>query len=281
MNKSNKNKVIASGLKKIRMGIRQIVLLFIDSYELILGKRDKLTPPKRLVNINEGDAKKIGEEFLQYFIEKGGLKNTDSILDIGCGFGRMARPLTSYLSDQGKYEGFDITPKSINWCAKNFTPKFPNFHFQIFDVYNARYNPKGNYKASEYKFPFENNSFDFILLTSVFTHMLPQDIENYTSEISRMLKTGGRCFITYFILNNESLSQIDKKESVFSFQHHFEKYRIEDEAKPEYAVAYEEKNIRELYNRHGITIIEPIYYGNWSGRNDFLSFQDIIIGIKN
>jgi SAM-dependent methyltransferase len=266
--------------KQIKNGMRQIGLLLIDSYEYIFGFRDKLSPPKRLVNINDGDSKKIGEEFLQYFINIGGLKSTDSVLDVGCGFGRMARPLTNYLSDGGKYEGFDILTKGVNWCAKNFTPRFPNFHFQLIDVYNARYNPKGNYVAAEYKFPFEDNSFDFIFLTSVFTHMLPKDIENYMSEISRVLKKDGKCLITYFVLNNDSRNQIDKNESEFSFKYKLEDYSIEDDAKPEYAVAYEEENVRNLYNRHGINIIDPIHYGSWSGRKDFLSFQDIIVGTK-
>jgi len=34
--------------------------------------------------------------------------------------------------------------------------------------------------------------------------MFTPDMENYLKEISRVLKPGGRCFITYFLLNNES-----------------------------------------------------------------------------
>ncbi len=58
----------------------------------------------------------------------------------------------------------------------------------------------------------------FVLLTSVFTHMLPQDMDNYLSEVARVLKPDGRCLITYFLLNPESLALIDAEESSFNFQ---------------------------------------------------------------
>lgn len=82
--------------------------------------------------------------------------------------------------------------------SKNITPKYPNFNFQLADIYNKMYNPQGKYKASDYKFPYANETFDFVFLTSVFTHLLPQDMERYLSEIARVLKKNGRCFITFF-----------------------------------------------------------------------------------
>lgn len=49
-----------------------------------------------------------GEQFLQYFIELGGLKPSDRVLDVGCGIGRLAIPLTQYLDARGGYAGLDI-----------------------------------------------------------------------------------------------------------------------------------------------------------------------------
>ena len=45
-------------------------------------------------------------------------------------------------------------------------------------IYNKKYNPAGKCKWSEYGFSFETQSFDSVFLTSVFTHMLPQDMDN-------------------------------------------------------------------------------------------------------
>ncbi len=252
----------------------------IDSFESMVGLRDELTPPRSLIFVGDGDFKKTGEEFLRHFVEIGGLKKNDCVLDVGCGIGRMAIPLTGYLSSEGSYEGFDIVAKGINWCTKRITSKFPNFKFQLADVSNPRYHTKGKQKSSAYRFPYEDQSFDFVCLTSVFTHMLPNDVENYLFQISRVLKPNGKCFVTFFLLNPESLSLIDKKRSRFDFKYSYGDCRIEHEDMPENVVSYTEILVRNLYEKNQLMIIEPIHFGSWCGRENFVSFQDIIVATK-
>ena len=199
---------------------------------------------------------------------------------MGSGIGRMAVPLTEYLSSVGSYEGMDIVAEGINWCKKKITPRYPNFQFHLADIYNKRYNPEGKYQSSDYRFPYQDNSFDFIFLTSVFTHMLAMDMENYLSEISRVLKKDGTCFITFFLLNQESTSRIEKKQSKFDFKYQDENCRLEVKNLPESAIAYEERFVRNLYEKYGLEIHEPIEYGSWCGREEFLSFQDAIVARK-
>jgi ubiquinone/menaquinone biosynthesis C-methylase UbiE len=148
--------------------------------------------------VGGGDFEKIGKEILQTLIEIGGLKPSERVLDVGCGVGRVAIPLTKYLKDNGSYEGFDVVPKEIKWCQKNISPRFPNFNFQLADVYNKAYNPYAKHEASKYKFPYDDDTFDFVFLTSVFTHMLTKDMENYLSEIVRVLKKGGNALSLIF-----------------------------------------------------------------------------------
>ena len=45
---------------------------------------------------------------------------------------------------------------------------------------------------------------------SVFTHMRRREVANYLSEISRVLKPNGKCYITYFLINEETLGCLDK-----------------------------------------------------------------------
>jgi ubiquinone/menaquinone biosynthesis C-methylase UbiE len=246
----------------------------------IIRRRDELSPPKRKIFVGGPNFKEVGEEFLQYFIELGQLKTNEKVLDVGCGIGRMAVPLTKYLEKMGGYEGFDIVADGIDWCRKKITTRYSNFHFQLVDIYNKTYNPKGKYKASEYKFPYDNEFFDFAFLTSVFTHMLPQDMENYFCEIARVLKKRGRCLITFFLLNTESLKLIDTKLSTLNFRHDVGEFRTIDKNEPESAVAYDEKFIRKLYEKKRLNIAEPIRHGSWCGRKNFLSYQDIIIAVK-
>ena len=263
----------------IKWSARRPYYFVMDTIDLLLGRRDELAPPRRM-GVGGGDFRKQGEEGLKYFVELCGLKPDERVLDIGCGSGRMAFPLTGYLDKRGSYEGFDIVADEINWDRIKITAKYPNFHFQLADIYNKAYNPKGKYKASEYKFPFGNGSFDFIFLTSVFTHMLPQDMENYFSEIARVLKRDGRCLITFFLLNTESIRLIETKSSLLDFQYRFKRYWTIDKNAHEAAVAYDEKFIRGLYEKYGLSIAEPISYGSWCKRKKFLNYQDIVIAIK-
>jgi len=256
--------------------IKKIYHFFTYTMDILLGKQ----PPNKRIFIGGTHFKEIGNEFLKYFVELGNINQSVKVLDVGCGIGRMAVPLAKYLSKDGAYEGFDIVADGINWCKKNVAAKHPNFNFQIADIYNSLYNPDGKYKASEYRFPYDDSCFDFIFLTSVFTHMFPQDTENYLSEIARVLKKQERCLITWFMLNEESSKLIDTGKSNPNFKYEFDGYRTNDKNNQAAAVAYNEEFVRKLYEKYQLKIIEPIHYGSWCGREKFLSYQDIIIAVK-
>ncbi|MFZ0883759.1 MAG: class I SAM-dependent methyltransferase [Candidatus Acidiferrales bacterium] len=248
-----------------------------------IGGRDPLLPPKWLQSVGSPDLKnfsEVGEEFLQYFVNFGRLLSDQRVLDVGCGTGRMALPLTKYLKS-GSYEGMDIDRASIEWCQKTYTTRYPNFRFHFSDIYNKMYNASGKYRASDYEFPFESSSFDFVFLTSVFTHMLPKDLEYYFSEVVRVLKRDGRCLITYFLLNPESLQLIAEKASHFNFQYDLPGCRVENNDVPEGAVGYAEGVVRDLYGKHGLNLLEPIRFGRWCGRKNGLSWQDMIVAVKS
>lgn len=259
---------------------RRIYHLPADILSFLLGQRDPLTPPKGKIFFGGGPFNEIGEEFFRHFVELGGLKPDERVLDLGCGIGRMAVPLTQYLSKRGSYEGFDVFPKGISWCQENITPRYPNFRFRVADICNKEYNPGGRFAASEYKLPYDDASFDFAFLTSVFTHLLPDEVENYLSEIRRVLVSRGRCLASFFLLNEESLGCIRSGSSTINFRHDFGEYRTKNASRPEAAIAYPEGFIRDLYAEHGLSIVEPIHYGSWPGREDFLSYQDIVVALK-
>ncbi len=243
-------------------------------------RRREMTPPRHICSVGNGDNKSVGLEFKRIFVEYGGLKPDDRVLDVGCGIGRIAAPLTDYLSEKGEYYGFDIVKSGVDWCRKNITVRYPNFHFFHSDVSNRNYNPRGAIHASEYRFPFEDGSFDFIFLTSVFTHMFPSDMENYLREISRVLTVGGRCLITFFLLNEESNFCISLKMGTQSFIHDVGGCFTTTVENPEAAIAYPERYIQSAFAANHLSIHEPVHYGSWCGRDNFLSYQDIVIAEK-
>ncbi len=258
--------------------LRRIYYFPQDCVGFLSPQKNCLQPPRSLISVGDGNFNQIGQEFLGYFTRIGGLQPNERVLEIGCGICRMAIPLTTYLNEKGSYDGFDIVQDEIEWCKKNITPRFANFNFQRIDVRNKQTNPMGKFPASSYPFPLAAGQYDFVFLTSVFTHMLIDDIENYLKEISRVLKTGGRLLASYFLLNPEIRALLTAKGS--RFKHPYGSSLAIDPKMPEASIAHEEKTIRGLYQQFNLRILEPLYYGSWSGRDEFLSAQDIIIAEK-
>src|SRR4051812_28001792 len=92
-----------------RLLLRRMLNFPRDSFESLTGRRDPLIPPRGLWYVGgEDNYHAINEEFLRYFVELGGLRRTDRVLDVGCGIGVMASRLTNFLDGTGSYEGFDI-----------------------------------------------------------------------------------------------------------------------------------------------------------------------------
>lgn len=238
-------------------------------------------PPPELVHLVGGDLAGTGAEFLEYFVSWCGLQPDHDVLDVGSGIGRMAIPLTRYLSRDAQYRGFDITERSVRWCQEHITPRHPNFQFTHADVFNRFYNPNSTLQPVEHRFPYDDASFDFVFLTSVFTHMLPDDLRHYAEEIARVLRPGGYCFISYFLLNDESVGLMRGGYSrPYVFWPAGPVHSVIDHRVPEAAVAYREDHIRAVYDAVGLQVVEPIRYGRWCGRQEYLSLQDLVLGVK-
>jgi SAM-dependent methyltransferase len=238
-------------------------------------------PPDWLHDDGDGDFRTVGERYRRLLVMLAGLQPHHRVLDIGCGSGRLAGPLTGYLGPHGSYEGLDIRAAAIDWCRRTIMPRHPQFRFHWLDIYNRAYNPRGRTQAAEVRFPFADSSFDVIVLTSVFTHLLPAEVENYLCEVARLLKADGRCLITWFLLNAESRRRIAAAQSALTFPHAGGGCWIQDRDMPEAAVAYDEADVRRLYPRCGLAIAGPIHAGGWCGRLGCLDGQDIIIARRD
>jgi SAM-dependent methyltransferase len=256
---------------------------------------ESLVPPADLVTfVGHGDYQRIGREFLDHFVRLGGLRPGERVLDVGCGSGRMAVPLTGYLGPGGSYEGFDVAEPAVEWCRREITPRHPNFRFRRADVYNSVYHPAGRTRPRCFRFPYPAGSFDFVFLTSVFTHMLPADVENYVAEASRVLRVGGRCFATFFLLNEEACALIRAGRGCLRLPYthkvpgeqppgrpaEYGDCFLESRGAPEHAVAYEERSVADLFARCGFGPRPPAYHGSWCGRQPSTDFQDVLVATK-
>lgn len=236
-----------------------------------------LPPPHFILDVGGGDFHKIGEHIVDMFKNETTLQPTSRVLDIGSGCGRVAVPLTRFLSPRTIYHGVDIVRPMVEWCTQNITSRFPNFHFHHADLANTRY-PGGASKASSYRFSFADDSFDFIFLTSVFTHLNPVDTSNYLAEICRMLSSGGQVFMTFFILTDEYRRNRTKNLAKITFDYGESPYWINDPAVPEAVSAYEEAYVLSEVRSTGL-YIDNVSYGHWN-LNRGWTFQDVILASK-
>jgi ubiquinone/menaquinone biosynthesis C-methylase UbiE len=241
-----------------------------------------LAPPPELdYGIRVDKYTMIAEEFSRHCRELAGLGPEEHILDVGCGFAPLAAGLVGYLSPQGRYLGLDAVPNGVEWAARTITPVYPNFRFAWVDTYNQTYHRSGQLDPRSLRWPVEDGEFDLVYLRSVFTHMPPEEVDHYLSEIRRVLRPGGRCLITYFMMTEESVRLMSGEGSWIDFAYDYGHYRRHDPG-PVGSFAYTEEHIRQLYRKHRLKIVEPIHPGYWCGREegDCHSSQDIIIATK-
>ena len=243
----------------------------------VLRNRFLPVPPGERCFVGDGDFLAVGVEFLNWFVNAGGLRPDERVLDIGCGIGRMALPLTQYL-DGGSYEGIDVVAEGIAWCQDNIAARYPNFRFQRLDLAHPIYNPGGALAASGVRLPFADGAFDFVFLTSVLTHLAPEEIRAYAREIRRVLAPGGRCLVTAFMLNGPAREGLAAGRGVLPFEAEEGPVAFAFRDQPMAAVAYDEDFLLAMFLGAGLRRRRPAVYGRWSGRPfPGPSFQDISV----
>jgi SAM-dependent methyltransferase len=247
-----------------------------DVADAVLGRRDGLTPPRRLADyVGDSDFRVTGDEFLGHFRELADLGPSDRVLDIGCGIGRMARVLVPILRPPGSYDGFDVVSSGISWCQAHYRDTPAPFRFQHADLHNAVYNPTGLDLALEYRFPYPESSFELVLATSVFTHLLAGTADHYLAEAARVLTPGGRLFATRFLLCGEHRREPPPPFRLLDWAR---PAAIADPMTPESAVAYDEAWLRERLPAHGLHL-RAIHRGSWTGCPG-ASRQDIVVAYR-
>ncbi|MCH2033620.1 MAG: class I SAM-dependent methyltransferase [Tenacibaculum sp.] len=117
-----------------------------------------------------------------------------SILDWGCGTGRVLRHLPSIAGNNNRYFGCDYNPKYVKWCSENLE----NIDFKLNEV-----TPPLEY---------ENKKFDLVYGISIFTHLSLEQHHTWFEELHRILKPNGILFLTTH--GNAHQFKLTDKESI-------------------------------------------------------------------
>lgn len=214
----------------------------------------------------------------------GGITTQSSVLEIGCGLGRIAFPLR-YVLLNGSYEGFDVVREKIDFLTQHFHSAHPNFRFVWANVSNTSYNPAGKTPPAEFRFPYPRSSFDLVFAASLFNHMLPDAIANYFKQAARVLKPGGRCVFGFFLLDYYRPGQPRPfvfGKPYFDFDHEYAGYAgtfasASAEA-PEQMTACRLSLIEQLAADAGLVLAQAPEPGLWSGSCDrWVCAQDLVI----
>jgi SAM-dependent methyltransferase len=248
---------------------RRLYFLPQDIITRLFRKSDNLIPPKGMTFVGSGNFKLIGDKFFNHIQETTNISPDISILDVGCGIGRIARPFADFLSNKGVYVGFDIIDYGINWCKKRYK-KYSNFSFDYFPLINDLYNLEADKNAKDFEFPYLKDKFDLVIIISVFTHMQKNEIENYFKQINKVLKPGGYCYISFFLLNPGQKSDF--------FSHEFGDYYLHDLKVKDANVAYDTDFVLKIANESGLSLYRK-FEGWWKTtyKSNAVDFQDVII----
>lgn len=194
-------------------------------------------------------ARKVGHSDLSAFDNLAGAEefpglDCSSVLDVGCGCGRIARRLLQQTTPPARYLGVDINKPMLDWCRTNLAKI--DWEFKHMDIHNAGLNPTGVHKNCP--IPAQDAQFTLAVAWSLFTHVIEAELAYSLGEVARCLKPGGALVSTWFLF--------DKTE--MPFMQEFQNALYINLADPINAVVYDKEFLRGLFTRLGMTITKAM-----------------------
>lgn len=142
-----------------------------------------------------------------------GLEPKATLLDLGCGTGRLAVHAIPHLSS-GRYIGVDISPTMIKRAAARVKAVIPRSGCEV--IWTHQVSPR---------FPQADNSVDMVCAFSVFTHMEHEDTYLYLKEAHRIVRPGGRLIFSCLPLPLDNARKAFLREAEDGFKLRWQRVR--------------------------------------------------------
>lgn len=194
------------------------------------------------------------------------LQRDARIVDIGCGWGRLAAALVDDLDATAEYHGFDPKRDHVRWAQVNLMPRHQAFNFHITNLANRIYNPGGVLRTSTFVLPFATASRDVVIASALFACLSADELEAYAREAARILKPGGSFLATFYLLDDESRAILPRLEPPLAFRFAAGPI-VSTSPNGGGLVAYDDAHVRAVLERHGF-VIEPTVTGSWREEED-------------
>jgi SAM-dependent methyltransferase len=280
----------ASIKRAARGTLRHVMHTTYDTLDRLQHSADPLVPPREL-NPNIGFTPRrsayaaefvaSGDRIAEMLISYADLEPSQSVLDIGCGIGRVARALTKRLSTAGRYQGFDVDPKAVAWCAKAYRP-YPNFSFAHASVGYVNVKGDAPTRGEDFVFPYPDSSVDVAFSVSVYTHLSHAVIDHYLAETSRVLRPGGVCANTFFVMDQFAIDAMRTGRADRAYRDLGSGTFLCDAGNPNLGIGFTPDVISALHRGNGLSLVPPVRSGTWSGRKvESFVYQDVVVARKS
>lgn len=268
-----------------------------------LSRKHMVTPPvpPPLINFNQPTnhfsisrytreyREKSHSSELPFLKDLAQLNPSSMTLDFGCGLGRLASAFSTEGESCGLYYGWEPDPIALKWLQKVYNNQ-NSFRFGGHPL-----TPSQTYlsKITQFSENDENNNvavpeteswlkfiraskFDLIWTNSVFTHTFPSTTLELLKLFKEIAKPGSWIVNTFLAIDDHVERAMQAGYADRKLPLSVNGIRTYSEKNPLVCTAYTVDQITRLYMKVGFPKPE-IRFGSWAGRDNGVTYQDLVI----
>lgn len=223
----------------------------------------------------------------------GCIKSTSVTLDFGCGFGTLSAAFVLSGNNNGEYFGYDTNSRAINFCIPAYKDDH-NFNFfcpskdnttnyitnrRIATAHQAyEQRKKASPSLADIKELLGDKEVTCQFSLSVFTHMWPEDATESLRVFGEFSNRETVFINTWLVLDDFATETVRKGTADRKLPIEVGGVWTYSQLNPLVCTAYPLELLHKVYSDAGQTILN-IDFGSWSGRENGVTYQDIVVSM--